>query len=465
MSATANNLENSCNCIEIIGDLKAGKCEVAKTKIANNNCCRCGDEGGNTMLHVLAKMKMEPMDECCQVLSHVLDKPNIAEFINKQNCEGETAFLVAVKHENEVGANMLENKGADGTIKDNAGNFVKLETDEVFDVNKHVDRGETSLNLDKNNLTTMYVGNTANTAPSSALENTEVFFENLFKDLGRTVEKAPSTVYNTVTAPISALVAETTSDAIPSTQTDKVGNNDLNTDAMLEKVKTIVANQKANVPTPTTVAQAGGMYGASHFTRRHHQHSDEFPQRGGDKWNPVRYDGGYSDDDDDDEDRGKSELSRLINNRKNELHNEVEARLLEMLNNGLITYKSKPVEATEKNAKLLKSFLYQYVRDKNPTLSGMDKITTIKNMPDSEIIELTVDVDLDAVESRNEGFRQKHLEEKEARHKEKANMREDSDTTLSVEDIITEKPKKSKAEKEEKKKSKEDKKEKKKSKK
>jgi len=463
MSATANNFGNSCNCIEIIGDLKAGKCEIAKTKIANNNCCRCGDEGRNTMLHVLAKMKMEPMDECCQVLSHILDKPNVAEFINKQNCDGETAFLVAVKHDNEVGANMLENKGADGTIKDNAGNFVKLETDEVFDINKHVDAGETSLNLDKNNLTTMYVGSVA---PSSALENTEVFFENLFKDLGRTIEKAPSAVYNTVSAPISSLVAETTSDAIPTTYTEKV-NNDLNTDAMLEKVKTIVANQKASVATPSTITQAGGgrYGGASHFTRELHQNSDRFPQRGGDWGKPVRYDGGYSDDDDDDEDNGKSELSRLINNRKNELHNEVEARLLEMLNNGLITYKSKPLEATEKTAKLLKSFLYNYIRDKNPTLSGMDKITTIKNMPDSEIIELTVDVDLDAIESRNEGFRKKHLEEKEARHKEKANMREDSDTTLSVEDIVTEKPKKSKAEKEDKKKSKEDKKEKKKSKK
>ena len=84
----------------------------------------------------------------------------------------------------------------------------------------------------------------------------------------------------------------------------------------------------------------------------------------------------------------QNELSRLINSRKNELHNEVINMIMGMLNNGTITRKSKPIEATEKNAKLIKSYLYRIVSEKNPQLTGMDKILIIKKMSEKEIIEM-----------------------------------------------------------------------------
>lgn len=57
-----------------------------------------------------------------------------------------------------------------------------------------------------------------------------------------------------------------------------------------------------------------------------------------------------------------------------------------MLNKGEITQKNKPLEASERNAKLIKSFLYKQVSDKNPQLTGMDKILIIQKMNKSELL-------------------------------------------------------------------------------
>ena len=63
-----------------------------------------------------------------------------------------------------------------------------------------------------------------------------------------------------------------------------------------------------------------------------------------------------------------NELSRLIQNRKEELHNEVLNMILEMLNKGTLSIKSKVVEANEKNAKLIKAVIYRKISEKNPQL-------------------------------------------------------------------------------------------------
>ena len=119
-----------------------------------------------------------------------------------------------------------------------------------------------------------------------------------------------------------------------------------------------------------------------------------------------------------------NELSRLINSRKNDLHNEVINMVMGMLNKGLITKNSKPVEATERNAKLIKSFLYRVVSEKNPQLTGMDKILMIKKMNDKEIIDsLSKMPDLDDLE---ENIR-KHIEDKQkARENEQISVDKES---------------------------------------
>jgi hypothetical protein len=134
-----------------------------------------------------------------------------------------------------------------------------------------------------------------------------------------------------------------------------------------------------------------------------------------------------------------NELSRLINSRKNDLHNEVINMIMGMLNKGSITKNSKPVEASERNAKLIKSFLYRIVSEKNPQLTGMDKILMIKKMNDKEIIDsLTKMPDLDELE---ENIR-KHIEAKEKSRENKNETTDNSDNSSSNSSSTESKPKK-----------------------
>jgi hypothetical protein len=149
------------------------------------------------------------------------------------------------------------------------------------------------------------------------------------------------------------------------------------------------------------------------------------------------------DDDDDDEEEEEeeesesesetdseeptNELKRLINSRKNELHSEVLNTITEMLNKGEITYKNKPLEATERNAKLIKSFLYKQVSDKNPQLTGMDKILIIQKMSKSELLNhLKKLPDLDQLEKTIE----EHIKNKRSqRENEKSSSTESTEKT------------------------------------
>jgi hypothetical protein len=83
-----------------------------------------------------------------------------------------------------------------------------------------------------------------------------------------------------------------------------------------------------------------------------------------------------------------------------------------MLNKGEITYKNKPIEANERNAKLIKSFLYKQVSDKNPQLTGMDKILIIQKMSKSELLtHLKKLPDLDQLEKTiEEHIKNKRME-------------------------------------------------------
>lgn len=126
-----------------------------------------------------------------------------------------------------------------------------------------------------------------------------------------------------------------------------------------------------------------------------------------------------------------NELSRLINSRKNELHNEVINMIMGMLNNGKITRNSKPIEATENNAKLIKSFLYRIVSEKNPQLTGMDKILMIKKMNEKEILDMLKKLpDLDELaETIRKHIELKHKDRKEESDKKTSKKSKNSKTS------------------------------------
>ncbi len=145
----------------------------------------------------------------------------------------------------------------------------------------------------------------------------------------------------------------------------------------------------------------------------------------------VDYDGYYSDN----EFKGmNNELSRMMQSQKDKLHEQVIDMIMSMLNKGELVKNSEPIEATERNAKLIKAYIYRQVAEKNPQLGGLDKILSISKMSDQQIKDYVEEMpDLDDLEKTI----QKHLEDKQASRppkKEKKEKKEksDVDTTLDI---------------------------------
>ena len=104
-----------------------------------------------------------------------------------------------------------------------------------------------------------------------------------------------------------------------------------------------------------------------------------------------------------------NELARMMSSQKDKIHQEVLAKIMNMLNEGLLLQDNKPIEANEKNAKLVKAYIYRQISEKNPQIGGMDKILLFKSMSDNEIIKMVKKMpNIDELEQTI----QKHLEEK-----------------------------------------------------
>lgn len=76
----------------------------------------------------------------------------------------------------------------------------------------------------------------------------------------------------------------------------------------------------------------------------------------------------------------KEELSR-----KTILHNEVLDKILDMLGNKEILHQNVPIENIEKNARLIKSFLYKEISNKYPKLNSYNKILRINQLKKNEL--------------------------------------------------------------------------------
>jgi len=78
--------------------------------------------------------------------------------------------------------------------------------------------------------------------------------------------------------------------------------------------------------------------------------------------------------------------------KKTLLHDEVQSRISKMLHNKNILYKNNPVDNTETNAKLIKSFLYRKISSKYPKYNSFTKISTIHNLNDTDLSNLLLDL-------------------------------------------------------------------------
>ena len=83
----------------------------------------------------------------------------------------------------------------------------------------------------------------------------------------------------------------------------------------------------------------------------------------------------------------KEEISR-----KTILHNKVQSKISDMLNNKEILYQNIPIEYSEKNAKLIKSFLYKEISNKYPKMNSYNKILKINQFEKSELLNIFVNL-------------------------------------------------------------------------
>ena len=63
-----------------------------------------------------------------------------------------------------------------------------------------------------------------------------------------------------------------------------------------------------------------------------------------------------------------------------------------MLTNKNILYQNNPIDNTETNARLIKSFLYRKISSKYPRYNSFTKISTIHNLNDNDLSNLLLDL-------------------------------------------------------------------------
>jgi hypothetical protein len=100
--------------------------------------------------------------------------------------------------------------------------------------------------------------------------------------------------------------------------------------------------------------------------------------------------------------------------KKTILHDEVQSRISKMLYNKNILYKNNPVDNTETNARLIKSFLYRQISNKYPKYNSFAKISTINSLDDNELSNLLHNLpDLDEFNNNIQKSKEKRNLEKE----------------------------------------------------
>jgi len=95
----------------------------------NLSSYKAQDKDGNTLLHYLVSNP----DPNTELIDKVLHSSDVKSFINKQNKDGDTPLIAAVKSGHHDLCTTLEKHGANKKIKNKQGHFVDTETEEQID--------------------------------------------------------------------------------------------------------------------------------------------------------------------------------------------------------------------------------------------------------------------------------------------------------------------------------------------
>ena len=478
--STINNLSTFKEILANNGDcsskiaLKAFNSNDIKTALfildnVDENCSLCEqDDNCKSVLHHLV-LNCDN-DECTKVLKKILGRPDVCQFINLQNSDGSTVLHIAVLKKRFDIADLIIDAGADMSIANNDGFVVEKEggsdsdgdsdgNTNIFHPNSGVNKrlvlnilinkadAPTTLGL---NDTDTDMGRVGNKEDDVDVADTVAEVRGLISKLETKIKEheqkpiniahppAPTAPAPTTPAPIASTPAPLASTPAPTTPApvqEPVNNGDGNVtnengtiggyvdnndteifaNNMIKKIKNLT--EKANI---VNEIQQGGntkLMGYRSLNVISFKNAEKTKKSSNTNVKENSLTGYFLSDSS--ELVGGNELERMINNRKSEVHEDVLRMIIDMLNNGTITQNKKPVDANERNARLIKSFLYKMVSVKNPQMSGMEKISLIKDMKNDEIMDILKKLpDLDKLEKEIQSHNEKRKEEYESKPKE-----------------------------------------------
>ncbi len=119
--------------------------------------------------------------------------------------------------------------------------------------------------------------------------------------------------------------------------------------------------------------------------------------------------------------------------KKTLLHDEVQSRISKMLYNKNILYENNPVDNTETNARLIKSFLYRKISSKYPKYNSFTKISTIHNLNDNDLSNLLLD--LPNLDEWNASIQQ-YKEKRNANRKNQSHVSDDEEDADEIDNGV-----------------------------
>jgi outer membrane biosynthesis protein TonB len=452
----SNPNNNDCSCKLALKAFNEKDLKIALFILNNidENCaCDCTDDNCNSILHHLV-LNCENT-ECINVLHKLLQRCDICDIINIQNNEGSTALHVAVEHERHDVADCLIDAGADTTIINNQGFVVEKVGDEndvkestnIFQSRSKDECNQVILNIMVDNenacpdLTTLHMDDT--TMKESEVSESIETLKELIKRVERKLDEqprapvqapapvpvqapvqAPAPAQAPVQAPAPVQIGNIEGSTAPIAEgtggkgdDDQDGGN-IDTEQFYNNLTNKISNMMKNNDTNIIMKeiQDGGNSKIMGYRKLNSSSFNEAGLRKGRLTvnkgkSAVSKDSKHLDHifSDSSDLVGGNELQRMINTRKSEIHMEVLNMIMEMLNKGEIRQDNKPIEASEKNAKLVKAYMYKVVSEKNPQMNGMEKISLIKNMNNTDITTILKKLpNLDKLEKEI----QEHIEKK-----------------------------------------------------
>ena len=460
MRGGGGRVESLCPCMQALNAFNKKNIDLALYIIRQGTCCLgCGDKNGNTILHHLV-LCSKNNNECEDEIDMLIKNKNISTCINAQNNNGETPILLAIKEQNDNVANKLDIAGADLSIKDNFGNYVIAEDENANELtNKTIETSEAIFNLKdlfpKKNMNETSIEsfdfetdfkpqnkNKNNTNINQAVRN---YLENFIKSVGNImVDKKQDG--DIIYAPLRETQPGLRSDIeIVNVKTDEPKSEEYksDTDNLIQKLAEKYSNEekKKDIVNVNTInsdvvdtdelmeainklnetgrrSQQGGekimgfrnlaltdnSFGSESFNINYNNDSEQ----------GISEEGYVSFYNESDYGAVTNELSRMMQRQRDNLHEQVLDMIMSMLNKGEIVKDSVVIKANEKNAKLIKAYIYRKVTEKNPQMGGLDKILSISKMSEQQISDLIEDMpDLDELEKNI----QKHIEEKKGSKK------------------------------------------------